>query len=91
MKGPKEYKSFVYFYEGMLAEEDATNQAANQQQVSVTTESHPMNAKLHLGTKPHSDAKLQNENGAHFDSEISVNERDAEIPDRDVHSDSKAK
>ena len=29
MREHKEYKSFVYFYEGMCAEEDATNQDAN--------------------------------------------------------------
>ena len=31
MKELEEYKSFVYFYEGMPTEEDATNQATNQQ------------------------------------------------------------
>ena len=44
----------------------------------MTTESHTMNVKL------------QNEVEAHFDSKISVHERDTEILDRDVHSDSKA-
>ena len=48
----EEYKSFVYFYEGMPTEEDATNQVINQSQVSITVKSQPMNAKLH------SDAKL---------------------------------
>ena len=30
MKEPKEYKSFVYFYEGILVEEDVANQVLNQ-------------------------------------------------------------
>ena len=30
MKKLEEYKSFVYFYEGMPAEEDAKNQVTNQ-------------------------------------------------------------
>ena len=30
-KKPKEYKSFVYFYEGMSNEEDVANQIGNQQ------------------------------------------------------------
>ena len=54
MKEPKEYKSFVYFYEGMPTKEDVANQATNQQKVSMTTESHSMNVELHL----HSDIKL---------------------------------
>ena len=29
-KEPEEYKSFVCFYEGIPAKEDATNQVANQ-------------------------------------------------------------
>ena len=29
-KEPEQYKSFIYFYEGMSNEEDATNQVANQ-------------------------------------------------------------
>ena len=44
-----------------------------------------MNIKLHSGTELHSDVELQNEVEAHFDSEISVHERDGELPDRDVH------
>ena len=74
----------------MLAEEEATNQVENQQQVLVTTESQLVNTKLNLGTKLHSNAKLQNEEIAHSDSKVSVHERDAKLPDRDVHSDSKA-
>ena len=54
MKEPEEYKSFVYFYEGMPVDEDVLNQVENQQQVSVTTESHTMNVKLHLGIELHS-------------------------------------
>ena len=49
-----------------------------------------MSVELHLGTKLHSDVKLQNEVHAHSDSEVSVHERDVEIPNRTEHSDSKA-
>ena len=38
MKEPKEYKSFVYFYEGMFADEDVVNQVPNQQKKIVTIE-----------------------------------------------------
>ena len=41
----------MYFYEGMSAEEEVVNQVGNQQQVSVSTESQPMNVKLHLDVK----------------------------------------
>ena len=30
MKEPKEYKSFVYFYEGLPTDEDDVNHVANQ-------------------------------------------------------------
>ena len=53
----------------------------------MTVKSHTMNAKLHSGIELHLDVELQNEVEANFDSKISVNERDAELPDRDVHSD----
>ena len=43
-----------------------------------------MNAELH------SNVKLQNKGNAHSDSKISTHERDVELPDRDVHSDSDA-
>ena len=85
IKEPEEYKSFVHFYEGMEIEEDV----AHQQQVLVNTESHTMNAKLHLGIEPHSNAKLQNEVEAHSNSKISVHETNVELPNKDVHSDSK--
>ena len=49
-----------------------------------------MNAKLHSSVKLHSRAKLQNEENAHSNSEISTHERDAKIPNRDVHSDTEA-
>ena len=39
IKRPKEYKSLVYFYEGMPTKEEATNQVEIHQQVSITTES----------------------------------------------------
>ena len=61
MKELEEYKSFVYFYEGMHVEEDVANQATNQQKVSMIVESHTMNVELHLGTKLYLDAELQNE------------------------------
>ena len=57
IKEPKAYKSFVYFYEGILANEDVVNQVANQQ-VFVTVESHIMNVELHLETKLHSFVEL---------------------------------
>ena len=41
-----------------------------------------MNAELNLVTKLHSDVDLQNEGTTHFDSEVSVHERDVEIPDK---------
>ena len=47
-----------------------------RKQVSVSTESQPTNAEL------------QNEGNAHFDFEISTHERDVELPDKDVHSES---
>ena len=44
-----------------------------------------MNVELHL------DAELQNEGNPHSYSKISAHERDVELPNRDVHSDSDAK
>ena len=41
-----------------------------------------MNVKLHL------DVELQNEENIHFDSKISTHERDEELPNKNVHSDS---
>ena len=38
-KEPKQYRSFIYFYDGISNEEDAVNQVENQQQVSIPTES----------------------------------------------------
>ena len=43
-----------------------------------------MNVELHL------DVELQNEGNAHFDSKISAHERDNELLDRNVHSNSDA-
>ena len=68
----------------MSTKEDATN----QQQVSMSLKSHTMNAELHLGTELHSDAKFQNEVEAHSNYEISIHERDVELPKKDAHSDS---
>ena len=74
----------------MLTNEDAINQVANQQQVSVTAEMHTMNVELHLVTELHSGVKLQNKVEAYSNSEISVHGRDVEIPDIDAHSNTKA-
>ena len=38
----------------------------------------------------HLDAELQNEENAHSNSEVSTHERDVELPERDIHSDSVA-
>ena len=84
-KEPEQYKSFIYFYEGMPAKEDATNQVVNQQKVSIIAESQLVNVELHL------DAELQNEENAHSNFETSTHERDVETPDRDAHSDIEAK
>ena len=48
-----------------------------------------MNAKLNLGTGLDLDVELQNEGTKYSNSKVSVHERDVEILDRDVHSDSK--
>ena len=66
----------------MPTEEKATNQVRNQQQVSVSVESQPVNVELH------SDVELKNGGNAHSDSKISTHERDIELLDGDVHSDS---
>ena len=50
-----------------------------------------MNVKLYSNVKLHSNVELQNEENAHFDSEISTHERDSKTLDRDVQSDTKAK
>ena len=47
-----------------------------------------MNANLHLRNKLHLGVRLWNKVEAHFDFEISVHERDVELPNRDAHSDS---
>ena len=80
IKRPEEYKSFVYFYEGMPIEEDSSNQVKIQQQVSVTVKSQIVNVKLH------SDAKLQNEENAHSDSKISTHDKDVELLERNMPS-----
>ena len=92
MKKIEEYKSFVFFYEGMPSKEDVTDQFGNQQKVSVIAESHSMNVKfysitelhlkieLHSRTILHSDADPKNEVYIHSDSKVSVHERDAKIP-----------
>ncbi|MDF3686443.1 hypothetical protein, partial [Enterobacter hormaechei] len=52
-----------YSYEGMTVEDDI-NQIETQQQVSVSAESQPVNAELHL------EAELQNEGNAQSDRSI---------------------
>ena len=54
----------------------------------MIVKSHTMNIELQSGTELHSGVELQNEFDAHYDSKISVHERNVEIPNRDVHSDS---
>ena len=41
-----------------------------------------------MNVKLHSNFELQNEGNAHSNSKISTQERDVELPDRDVYSDS---
>ena len=72
----------------MPTKKDATNQATNQHHVSVTAKSHTMNVELHLGTELHSCVELQNEVEEHYDFEFSVHERDIELPNREVYSNS---
>ena len=47
----EEYKSFVYFYEGMLNEGEVANENGNQKKTLVSTESQTMNAELHVDAK----------------------------------------
>ena len=47
-----------------------------------------LGAKWNLGAKLHSEVELQSEAKVHSDTEISVHERNVELPDREVHSDS---
>ena len=44
-----------------------------------------------MNVKLHSWSKLHNEENAYFDSKISTHGKDVEIPERDAHSDTKAK
>ena len=79
----------------MPIEEDFVNHIANQKHVSVTVESHAVNVELHLGielhsrTKLHLGVELQNQVEAHYNSNITVHERDVELPSTELHSDSK--
>ena len=81
IKKLEEYRSFVYFYEGMPTKEEVANPIVNQQQVSISAKSQLVNIELHL------DAELQNEENAQSDSEISTHERDNELLERYVCSD----
>ena len=38
-KEPKQYRSFIYFYDGIPNEEDVVNQVANKQKISILAES----------------------------------------------------
>ena len=53
----------------------------------MITKSHTLNVKVHSRIEPHLDVELQNEVEVHCNFEISVHERDAELPDKEVHSD----
>ena len=64
-KEPRQYRSFIYFYDGIPNEEDVINQATNQQQVSIPTESQSINAELHSGTKLQSRVRLHPEAKLH--------------------------
>lgn len=55
----------------------------------MTIESHTMNVDLHSKTKLQLGVELQTKAETHSNSKISVYERDVELPDREVHSDSK--
>lgn len=47
----EEYRTFVYFYEGMTIEEEGVNQIRIQQKNLVSAESQPVNAELHSEAK----------------------------------------
>ena len=74
------------------------NQTPNQQQISISVESQIMNGEPQSGNKSrsraklqtHVEAKLQNEEDAHSDSEIRTHGRNAETYERDVHNDIEA-
>ena len=57
-KESKNYRSFVYFHDGLPNQEDTMNQTPNQQQISISAESQIMNAGTQLGTESHSGAEL---------------------------------
>ena len=48
-----------------------------------------MNVDLHLGAKLHTCVELQKKFEAYYDSNISLHERDVELPNKYVHSDLK--
>ena len=74
----------------MPTDEHIVIQVVNQQQqVSITTESYTMDDKLHLGIKLHLGAEFQIETKVYSDYEISVHERNIDVPNREVHSDFK--
>ena len=69
----------------MPNEGDATNLNGNQQQTLVFSQSQPINVELH------SDVKPQNVEDAHSNFENNTHERNENLPNRDVHSDSDVK
>ena len=79
-KEPKNYKTFMYYYEGMSSNTDDTENQATIQQELVTFESHTMDVELHSGSE------LQSEAMVHSDAEIILQERNVELLDKEVHS-----
>lgn len=88
-KEPENYRTFVYFYEGMSNEADnSVNQVVNRQE-SVIVESHTMNVELQSGVELHSGVELQSEVEVHYDTKIILHEMNFELHDREVHNESK--
>ena len=85
-KESENYRSFVYFHDGLPNQEDTMNQTPNQQQISISAESQIMNARTQVGTESHlgaelltqAEAELQNGEGVHSDSEVSAYGRNVE-------------
>ena len=48
-KESENYRSFVYFYDGMKNQEDVVNKTPNQQQISISVKSQIMNEESQLG------------------------------------------
>ena len=70
-KEPEQYKSFIYFYDGIPNKEDLVNQATNQQQISIPVESQTVKHQLHSRTKPQLGTKcyiLKDDRSGKFDA-----------------------